>query len=144
MPEQNLLLLFDVLSFLDGLLGLFLLSKPLLFGLSLLKQSPLLLGLDLKLVGLIPIVACDGFLNALLIVADKLRQFLHKRIQTSLDVLALLLDGLRLRALLALPDGSRFHAGEAAGETADAQALGAELGRRLLAAAGPEFLRSVR
>jgi hydroxymethylbilane synthase len=27
-------------------------------------------------------------------------------------------DGLRLRALLALPDGSRFHAGEAAGETA--------------------------
>jgi hydroxymethylbilane synthase len=52
--------------------------------------------------------------------------------------------GLRLRALLALPDGSRFHAGEEAGETADAAALGAELGRRLLAAAGPEFLRSVR
>ena len=51
---------------------------------------------------------------------------------------------LRLRALLALPDGTRFHAGEERGSAADAAALGSDLGRRLLAAAGPEFLRGVR
>ena len=52
--------------------------------------------------------------------------------------------GLRLRALLVLPDGSRAHSAEASASPEDAAALGAELGRRLLAAAGPEFLRSVR
>ena len=51
---------------------------------------------------------------------------------------------LRLRALIALPDGSRSVAAEEAGLLADAAALGAELGRRVLGEAGPDFLRAIR
>jgi hydroxymethylbilane synthase len=50
----------------------------------------------------------------------------------------------RLRALIALPDGSRFHAAEDRAAPADAVALGTEIGRRLAGAAGPEFMRSIR
>jgi hydroxymethylbilane synthase len=51
---------------------------------------------------------------------------------------------LRLRALIALPDGSRAFREEETGPAADAASLGGEVGRRLLFAAGPDFLRSVR
>jgi hydroxymethylbilane synthase len=50
---------------------------------------------------------------------------------------------LRLRALIALPDGSRSLEDAETGAAADAAALGAELGRRLRERAGPEFLRSI-
>ncbi|HXV26302.1 MAG TPA: hydroxymethylbilane synthase [Alphaproteobacteria bacterium] len=53
-------------------------------------------------------------------------------------------DRLRLRALIALPDGSKAHEEEGEGEIADAETLGRELGRRLLAKAGPQFLRSLK
>ena len=53
-------------------------------------------------------------------------------------------DGLRLRALLALPDGSQAHQDAGSASMSDAAALGNELGRRLLAVAGPEFLRGLR
>jgi hydroxymethylbilane synthase len=53
-------------------------------------------------------------------------------------------DRLRLRALIALPDGSRSFEEEETGLLSDAAALGVELGRRILAKAGPEFLRAVR
>jgi hydroxymethylbilane synthase len=51
---------------------------------------------------------------------------------------------LRLRALIALPDGSRSLEDAQTGPAADAAALGADLGRRLRERAGPEFLRSIR
>ncbi len=51
---------------------------------------------------------------------------------------------LRLRALIALPDGLKAHREEAAAPAEDAERLGAELGKRLLAKAGPEFLGSIR
>jgi len=51
---------------------------------------------------------------------------------------------LRLRALIALPDGSRSLQDAETGRAADAAGLGAELGRRLRDRAGPEFLRSIR
>jgi hydroxymethylbilane synthase len=47
---------------------------------------------------------------------------------------------LRLRALIALPDGSKVHRQEAAGAASDAQALGERIGRALKAIAGPDFL----
>ncbi len=53
-------------------------------------------------------------------------------------------DTLRMRALIALPDGSKAHNEEGSGGIADAEALGIELGQRLLAKAGPKFLRSLK
>jgi hydroxymethylbilane synthase len=53
-------------------------------------------------------------------------------------------DNLRLRALIALPDGSKAHEEEAIAGLADAETMGRELGRGLLAKAGPQFLRSFR
>jgi hydroxymethylbilane synthase len=50
---------------------------------------------------------------------------------------------LRLRGLIALPDGSRLHAAELRGPAAEALALGRHLGEQLQAAAGPEFLAAV-
>ncbi len=52
--------------------------------------------------------------------------------------------GLRLRALIALPDGSRAHQDIGLGSMGEAAALGDDLGRRLIAAAGPELLRGFR
>lgn len=48
--------------------------------------------------------------------------------------------GLRLRALVAKPDGSACHRVDLRGDVPDARALGDEAGRRLLAEAGPGFL----
>jgi hydroxymethylbilane synthase len=48
--------------------------------------------------------------------------------------------GLRLRALVALPDGSKVHRWEATGPASDAAELGREAGRKLRAMAGPDFL----
>jgi hydroxymethylbilane synthase len=50
---------------------------------------------------------------------------------------------LRLRGLIALPDGSRLHAAEIKGPPAGAEALGRTLGERLQAAAGPAFLAAI-
>ena len=50
---------------------------------------------------------------------------------------------LRLRGLIALPDGSRLHAAEIRGPSAEAEALGRALGERLQAAAGPAFLAAI-
>jgi hydroxymethylbilane synthase len=48
-------------------------------------------------------------------------------------------SSLRLRGLVARPDGSRLIAGERCGMTGDAAALGDDLGRALKAEAGPGF-----
>ena len=50
---------------------------------------------------------------------------------------------LRLRGLIALPDGSRLHAAEITGPLADAEALGRALGEQLQAVAGPAFLAAI-
>jgi hydroxymethylbilane synthase len=47
---------------------------------------------------------------------------------------------LRLRALIAKPDGSRLHRDDCSADVADAGLLGRESGRRLKALAGPGFL----
>lgn len=49
--------------------------------------------------------------------------------------------GLRLRALIAQPDGSAVHRREASAPSADAVRLGVETGRRLKDIAGADFLR---
>ena len=46
---------------------------------------------------------------------------------------------LRLRALIALPDGTAVHRDECAGPAADPVALGRAAGQRLKAAAEPAF-----
>ncbi|MGF1591767.1 MAG: hydroxymethylbilane synthase [Kiloniellaceae bacterium] len=66
--------------------------------------------------------------------------------KTPIAGLAELFDGgarLRLRGLVALPDGSRLHADAVEGPTSEAQALGRRLGERLQAAAGPAFLAAI-
>lgn len=52
-------------------------------------------------------------------------------------------DSLRLRGLVALPDGSKVHAGEIDGPRAEAAELGKALGERLKAAGGPDFFALV-
>ena len=49
-------------------------------------------------------------------------------------------DVMRLRALIALPDGSQVHRQDATGTVSDAAALGVQIGRKLKAMAGPDFL----
>ena len=49
-------------------------------------------------------------------------------------------DELRLRALIALPDGSQVHRDDRRGDAADPAALGRAAGRHLKALAGPRFL----
>jgi hydroxymethylbilane synthase len=61
--------------------------------------------------------------------------------RTPIAAYAEFVDGaLRLRALIALPDGSVVHRHEARGTTAKAQALGEEVGHALRKLAGPDFL----
>ena len=52
-------------------------------------------------------------------------------------------DALRLRALVALPDGSAVHRAEATAPVEDAEALGESLGQELKAAAGPAFFEAM-
>ncbi|MGF1628873.1 MAG: hydroxymethylbilane synthase [Kiloniellaceae bacterium] len=52
-------------------------------------------------------------------------------------------ETLRLRGLIALPDGSRMHAAEIRGPRAEAKALGRALGEQLQAAASPAFLAAI-
>ncbi|MEO3427939.1 hydroxymethylbilane synthase [Pelagibius sp. CAU 1746] len=62
--------------------------------------------------------------------------------KTPIAGLAELGDGgktLRLRGLVALPDGTKVHAAEISGPVERAAALGKDLGERLKAAGGPEF-----
>ena len=49
-------------------------------------------------------------------------------------------DALRLRALIALPDGSKVHRQEATASARNANDLGEEIGRKLKDMAGPDFL----
>jgi hydroxymethylbilane synthase len=49
-------------------------------------------------------------------------------------------DVMRLRALIALPDGSQVHRADATGTASDAAALGMQIGRKLKEMAGPNFL----
>jgi hydroxymethylbilane synthase len=49
-------------------------------------------------------------------------------------------DVMRLRALIALPDGSQVHRQDATGTLSDAAALGVQIGRKLKEIAGPDFL----
>lgn len=49
-------------------------------------------------------------------------------------------DVLRLRALIALPDGTKVHRQEATAAASDARDLGERVGRRLKEMAGPDFL----
>jgi hydroxymethylbilane synthase len=53
-------------------------------------------------------------------------------------------QSLRLRALIALPDGSKAYEDTLTAPLGDAVLLGDEVGRRLLAKAGADFLRSHR
>ena len=50
---------------------------------------------------------------------------------------------LRLRALVAMPDGSRAHRAERRGPAADAEALGRDAGAELRGAAGPAFFAAL-
>ena len=50
---------------------------------------------------------------------------------------------LRLRGLIALPDGSALHCAELRAPSAEAEALGRRLGEQLQAAAGPAFLAAI-
>jgi hydroxymethylbilane synthase len=50
---------------------------------------------------------------------------------------------LRLRALVALPDGSQAHRAERRGSASDAAALGRDAGAELRAAAGPAFFAAL-
>ena len=49
-------------------------------------------------------------------------------------------DAMRLRALIALPDGSQVHRQDEVGTASDAAALGMQIGGRLKEMAGPDFL----
>jgi hydroxymethylbilane synthase len=49
-------------------------------------------------------------------------------------------DVLRLRALIALPDGTRVHRQEATAAASEAKELGEQIGRKLKDMAGPDFL----
>jgi hydroxymethylbilane synthase len=49
-------------------------------------------------------------------------------------------DVVRLRALIALPDGSKVHRQEGRAAVSDARKLGEEIGRKLKEMAGPDFL----
>ena len=49
-------------------------------------------------------------------------------------------DAMRLRALIALPDGSLVHRQDEVGTASDAAALGIQIGGRLKEMAGPDFL----
>ncbi|MBA4095202.1 MAG: hydroxymethylbilane synthase [Rhodospirillum sp.] len=49
-------------------------------------------------------------------------------------------DVMRLRALIALPDGAQVHRQDATGTASDAAALGIQIGRKLKEMAGPDFL----
>jgi hydroxymethylbilane synthase len=50
---------------------------------------------------------------------------------------------LRLRGLVALPDGSKLHSAEITGAPNDGEALGQALGDRLKALGGPEFFAAI-
>jgi len=50
---------------------------------------------------------------------------------------------LRLRGLIALPDGSKVHAAEVSGPAGEAAALGHRLGAELKALAGPAFIAAI-
>ncbi len=65
--------------------------------------------------------------------------------KTPIAGLAEIADGgtLRLRGLVALPDGSKVHADEISGPLAAATQLGKTLGERLKAAGGPEFFAAI-
>jgi hydroxymethylbilane synthase len=52
-------------------------------------------------------------------------------------------ERLRLRALVALPDGSRVHRADLSGPAADGEALGREAGRQLRAEAGADFFAAL-
>jgi hydroxymethylbilane synthase len=49
-------------------------------------------------------------------------------------------DVMRLRALIALPDGSQVHRQDATGTASDPATLGEQIGRKLKEMAGPDFL----
>jgi hydroxymethylbilane synthase len=49
-------------------------------------------------------------------------------------------DVVRLRALIATPDGSKVHRQEGRAPSSDARKLGKEIGRKLKELAGPDFL----
>ena len=66
--------------------------------------------------------------------------------KTPIAGLAELSDGgkvLRLRGLVALPDGSRVHAAELTGPARDGRQLGQALGERLKAVGGAEFFAAI-
>ncbi len=52
-------------------------------------------------------------------------------------------DSLRLRALIALPDGSESHRTERRGSAAEAEALGRDAGEELRGKAGPDFIAAL-
>ena len=68
------------------------------------------------------------------------KKFLLERLQYELDQAG---ERLRLRALVALPDGSRAHRAELSGPAGDGEALGQEAGRRLRAEAGAAFFAAL-
>jgi hydroxymethylbilane synthase len=52
-------------------------------------------------------------------------------------------ETLRLRGLIALPDGTQLHAAEVSGPAAAAAGLGRQLGRELKARGGPDFIAAI-
>jgi hydroxymethylbilane synthase len=65
--------------------------------------------------------------------------------KTPIAGLAEMADGtMRFRGLVLKPDGSAWHGAELAAAAAAAESIGRDVGRELLARAGPQFLASIR
>ncbi|HMA14161.1 MAG TPA: hydroxymethylbilane synthase [Kiloniellaceae bacterium] len=99
---------------------------------------------DEKTRGLLDAIACRD--TGVRVAAERaLLAQLDGSCKTPIAGLAELEDGglLRLRGLVALPDGSRLHEDELRGPVAEAEALGRRLGERLQEAAGPAFLAAI-
>jgi hydroxymethylbilane synthase len=93
------------------------------------------------------VAALDDSDSAVRVAAERAcLEVLDGSCRTPIAAFAELEDGntnLRLRALVALPDGSQAHRTERRGSASEAAALGREVGEELRAAAGPEFFAAL-
>lgn len=89
--------------------------------------------------------ALDHAPSAVCVTAERAcLEVLDGSCRTPIAVLAEVTRGeMRLRALVAMPDGSSAHRAEQRGATADAAALGRAVGAELRAAAGPAFFTAL-
>jgi hydroxymethylbilane synthase len=91
------------------------------------------------------VAALDDASSAVCVAAERAcLEVLDGSCRTPIGALAEITgDGVRLRALVAMPDGSGAHRAEQRGAIADAAALGRAVGGELRAAAGPAFFAAL-